>query len=286
MILITALNLGVLALSGLLVTAQVEDQSGTDTPPECRSETVDWNACAQAAQGTLLELLAYANLGTQAFMAGDIETAIQHYDRSTPAAGEGIFDAFLHAHRASAFFKAGRTQDAVQDAQRAVSWLNSDTPGYNFGPWEPEMRRYVLEHILPVIYANDMPDTDAFIDEYLSYPMQSWVDLTNAASVMLEMDRLDEALALSSQAVSAQPQQADVLNNHCYILTTRGQYHEAAGYCERAVMAWPDQPAFRHSYAEALAGGGRCEEAQEQLAEARRLAPSVVLYSEPLACTP
>lgn len=286
MISITALNLGVLALSSLILTVQVEDQSGTDVPPECRSETVDWNACAQAAQGTLLELLAYANLGTQAFLAGDIEAAIQHYDRSTPAAGEGVFDAFLHAHRASAFSKAGRTQDAREDAQRAVSWLNSDTPGYNFGPWEPEMRRYVLEYILPVMYANDLPDTDAFIGEYLSYPIQSWVDLSNAASLMLELDRLDEALALSSQAVSAQPQQAAVLNNHCYILTLRGQYQEAVGFCDRAVAAWPDQPAFRHSYAQALAGAGRCEDAQQQLSEARMLAPSVVRYSEPLSCTP
>ena len=47
----------------------------------------------------------------------------------------------------------------------------------------------------------------------------------------------------------------------------------------------PDVGAVRHSLAAALAGAGRCDEAEAALAEARRLEPATVLYQQPIACT-
>ena len=46
----------------------------------------------------------------------------------------------------------------------------------------------------------------------------------------------------------------------------------------------PDEPAFRHSYATALALVGRCAEAEAEMTTARRLDPAAVSFREPLAC--
>ena len=103
---------------------------------------------------------------------------------------------------------------------------------------------------------------------------------------MLEqLGDLEGALEASLVAVKAEPAHPGYLNNHCYILVRAGRPAEGLPYCEKAVQGAPAIAAVRHSLAAALAGVGRCEEAEDALAAAQRLDPATVLYQQRIACT-
>ncbi len=105
------------------------------------------------------------------------------------------------------------------------------------------------------------------------------------ALVLEQLGDFEGALEASLVTVKAEPANPGYLNNHCYILVRAGRAAEGLPFCEKAVQGAPEVAAVRHSLAAALAGAGRCAEAEAALGEARRLDPATVLYQQSIACT-
>lgn len=261
------------------------------TPPECVGPTfAGWQACADAAgDGTPVYALAMINLGTEAYVRGDMGEALRFYDKAEGTGLKVSSDLLFHAFRADVYAHAGRAEAASADAKAAWDQLEGrapeGVPRSQLRPIDDQVRFMVLTAILPILKDGEAGTLVRAREMYLGLPADDWAALTNRATVLMEMGEFPAAIADSKRAVDMAPEEGGLQNNHCYVLTMAGQPGSGLPYCERAVALIPDAAAIRHSYAAALAGLGRCEDAERQLAEARRLDPSGALYREPLACT-
>lgn len=262
------------------------------TPPACRGafETIDWQACADAAgQGTPHHSLAMINLGTQAYVDGDYAGALRFYDKAELPGQVISSDVIFHTFRADTYQHAGRDAEARADAR--VAWLKliddpsvADAPRDRL-PIDDEVRFAVLTRILPILQAGDPASFGPARAMFIGLPVEGWESLTNRAAMLEQLGEYDAALVDSKRAVDLQPNEPGALNNHCYTLIRAGQPERGLPFCERAIALAPDIAPIRHSYASALAAMGRCDDAERQLAEARRLEPRGAIYREPLACT-
>lgn len=249
----------------------------------------DWAACAEALpEGSPQQRLARLNQASEAYMARDYGAAERLYDA---AAGEETVwsDVWLHAFRGDTYQQVGRDKDAVADARTA--WLIlSDDPAWEAarrmsGPVDEDGRRYLLSLILPILKKGRDPVFDEAFAAFRALPVKDVEGHATLALVLEQLGDFNGALEASLVAVKAEPANAGYLNNHCYILVRAGRPAEGLPYCEKAVQGAPDIAPIRHSLAAALAGAGRCAEAEAALAEARRLDPATVLYQQPIACT-
>lgn len=249
----------------------------------------DWAACAEALpEGSPQQRLARLNQASEAYLARDYGAAERLYDA---AAGEETVwsDVWLHAFRGDTYQQVGRDKDAVADARTA--WLIlSDDPAWEAarrmsGPVDEDGRRYLLSLILPILKKGRDPVFDEAFAAFRALPVKDVEGHATLALVLEQLGDFNGALEASLVAVKAEPANAGYLNNHCYILVRAGRPAEGLPYCEKAVQGAPDIAPIRHSLAAALAGAGRCAEAEAALAEARRLDPATVLYQQPIACT-
>lgn len=249
----------------------------------------DWAACAEALpEGSPQQRLARLNQASEAYLNRDYGAAERLYDA---AAGEETVwsDVWLHAFRADTYQQVGRDKDAVADARTA--WLIlSDDPAWEAarrmsGPVDEDGRRYLLSLILPILKKGRDPVFDEAFAAFRALPVKDVEGHATLALVLEQLGDFEGALEASLVAVKAEPANAGYLNNHCYILVRAGRPAEGLPYCEKAVQGAPDIAPIRHSLAAALAGAGRCAEAEAALAEARRLDPATVLYQQPIACT-
>lgn len=249
----------------------------------------DWAACAEALpDGSPQQRLARLNQASEAYMARDYGAAERLYDE---AAGEEAVwsDVWLHAFRGDTYQQVGRDKDAVADARTA--WLIlSDDPAWEAmrrmsGPVDEDGRRFLLSLILPILKKGRDPAFEAAFAAFRALPVKGVEGHATLALVLEQLGDFNGALEASLVAVKAEPTNAGYLNNHCYILVRAGRPAEGLPYCEKAVQGAPDIAPIQHSLAAALAGAGRCAEAEAALAEARRLDPATVLYREPIACT-
>lgn len=251
--------------------------------------TPDWAACAAALpEGSPQQRLARLNQATQAYLDRDYGLAVRLYDEA--AGEEAVYsDVFLHAFRADAFQQVGRDKDAATDARTA--WLIlSDDPAHEAlrreGPTlGEEDRRFLLSLILPILKKGREPAFEPAFAAFRALPVKDADGYGSLALVLEQLGDFDGALEASLVAVKAAPTSPAYLNNHCYILVRAGRPAEGLPFCEKAVQGAPEIAAIRHSLATALAGAGRCPEAEAALTEARRLDPATVLYRQPLACT-
>jgi tetratricopeptide (TPR) repeat protein len=265
-----------------------------DVPPACIGATfVSWQACADAAdEGTPPYALAMINLGAEAYMRRDYASALRYYDKADTPGQTISSDVIFHTFRGDTYRHAGRTAAAAEDARLAWMYLDGRPPAgidpRDLRPIDDELRFFVLTLILPILKDGDAAVFEQARTTYADLPLDAsdWGSLSNRATVLMDLGDFPAAIADSKRAVDLQPADAGLQNNHCYILTMAGQPGAGLSHCERAVALLPEAAPIRHSYAAALAGVGRCEDAERQLAEARRLDPSGVIYRETLACTP
>lgn len=273
-----------LALALALTTAP------QDVPPVCEMAPgveTDWAACAQALpEGSLQQRIARLNQATEAYLNRDYGTAAGLYDRLGdfgPLSSE-----LMYAFRADTLQQVGRDKDAAADA--AAAWrLMADGSAAAPDPdmqeaWE-EGRRFVLTLVLPILKKGRDPAFEEAFAAFRALPVKDAEAHGDLALVLEQLGDLEGALAASLVAVKAQPANAGYLNNHCYILVRAGRAAEGLPFCEKAVQGAPDVAAVRHSLAAALAGAGRCAEAEAALAEARRLDPATVLYRQAIECS-
>ncbi|RZJ39689.1 MAG: hypothetical protein EON86_13935 [Brevundimonas sp.] len=278
-----------LLLTLLIATPQVQD---APVPPACIGATfVSWEACAAASEeGTPAYSLAMMNLGTYAYLDGDIAGALGYYDK---AALEGLSmtsDVTFHTFRADARRYGGRMEEARADASIAWGFLDgrppANTPPDLILPVSGEMRAAILSLILPIMKDGDPEAFRRARDQYLALPATDWSALSQKAGVLTSLGEHADAVAASKGALDLRPQDPLSQNNHCYALVEAGRAAEGLPYCERAVAGLPDLAPVRHSLATVLAELGRCADAEAQMAMARRLEPGGSLYREPLTCTP
>lgn len=263
------------------------------TPPACHGsfETVDWQACADASgTGTPGYSLAMINLGTQAYLAGDYAAALMHYDKAAIPGQTISSDVIFHTFRGDTYRHAGRMEAAREDARWAWMFLKGQPPvetqGRDLRPIDDNLRLFVLSIILPILKDGDPAILDEARRMFVGIAAPDAAAMSNRAAVLMDLGDFPAAIAESKRAVDLEPGDPGFQNNHCYILTEAGQPGAGLPYCERAVALVPEIGAVRHSYATALAGLGRCADAERQLAEARRLNPDSALYREPMVCAP
>lgn len=268
-------------------------QSGTqEVPAVCRPDAtgnVDAQACADAApRGSAPRSLALINLASRAYLQGDYARALGLYDEAVPPGVMITSDVIFHAFRADTYAHAGRQEAALADAELAWSILKGEVspsgdPADDL-PVDDGLRFEVLIRILPILKDGDPTTFEAARTVFMALPAEDGISLTNRAGLLGRLGDHQAAIADSERALALMPNEAGLKNNHCFILTQAGRAAEGLPYCEAAVAGLPAIAAIRHSYAEALAAIGRCDEAQVQIAEARRLDPSAVAYERPPAC--
>ena len=274
-----------LAFALALIAAPQEIPAVCDPAP---GVAPDWAACADALpEGSPEQRLARQNQATEAYLNRDYGAAEQLYDAA--AAGDVLFsDVFLHAFRADTYRQVGRDKEATADARMAWLILSGD-PAHEaqrqLAPVDEEGRRFLLSLVLPILKTGRDPAFEPAFAAFRALPVKDADGYGSLALVLEQLGDFDGALEASLVAVKAAPADPGYLNNHCYILVRAGRPAEGLPFCEKAVQGAPDVGAVRHSLAAALAGAGRCDEAEAALAEARRLEPATVLYQQPIACT-
>lgn len=280
-----------IALAIALVLSGAPQVNEAPVPPACVGATfVSWGACAEAAvEGTPVHSLAMINLGTEAYLEGDLAKALRYYDRSDLPGQTMTSDVIFHTLRGDARRYGGRMDEARTDARIAWGFLSGNppqgTPADAMRPVDDGLRSMILSLILPILRGD--PDIFAHAKTmYLALPAEDWTSLSQRAAVLSSLGEHHGAVAASKRALDLQPDDPMSQNNHCYTLTEAGQARQGVAYCERAVTAAPEIAPVRHSYATALAALGRCAEAETQMEQARRLEPGAALYREPMSCSP
>lgn len=273
----------------LAVALAAAPQEGPGACTMSPGVATDWAACAEALpEGSPQQRLARLNQATEAYLNRDFGAAERLYDQ---AAGDDQVwsDVYLHAFRADTYQQVGRDKEAVADARMAWLMLAGAPIADDLRPDQPpvaeEDRRFLLSLILPILKkGRDSLFDEAFAD-FRALPVKDADGYGSLALVLEQLGDLEGALEASLMTVKAEPTNPGYLNNHCYILVRAGRPAEGLPYCEKAVQGAPQVAAVRHSLAAALAGVGRCEEAEAALTEARRLDPATALYQQPVPCT-
>lgn len=261
-------------------------------PPEvCRTahQTGAWQACLDALPpASPWRALPLINLGTDSFLREDYAAAVRYYDEAMPPGDQQMYsDITFHTFRGAAYWRVGRREEALRDADIVYRMLHRDPTLPTLAeqyipPGLDEEMIYVF--ILPVMQGGDPQRFQTAATAFRALPATSWESLANRAAVLQEIGDLAGAREMSERALVAAPAHPAVLNNHCYIVLQQGHAAEAAPFCERAVAAAPNVAAVRHSLAEVYAALGRCTDGARELAEARRLDPVTVAYQRPLNC--
>ena len=210
------------------------------------------------------------------------------YDAAIPPGQTVSSDVIFHTFRADTYAHAGRDEAALADAAFAWRILNrevspSGKPADDVAITD-QLRFEVLIRILPILQRGDAEVFARAKAMVLALPATDGVALTNRAGLLNKLGDHQAAVADSRRALALLPNEVGVLNNHCFVLAEAGHVAEAMPQCEAAVAAAPDVAVVRHSHAVALAAVGRCEEGEQELAEARRLDTSSAEYAKPLAC--
>ncbi|HYC99123.1 hypothetical protein [Brevundimonas sp.] len=278
-----------LAFALLLTTAPME--APQDIPAVCDPASgveTDWVACAGALpEGSQLQRLARLYGASEAYQNRDYAAAERLFDQVGdfgPYASDS-----LYTFRADTWRQVGRDKEATADARAAWELLSGEAATQEGSPAAgaaeaEDRRRFLLSLILPILKAGRDPAFEEAFAAYRALPVKDVEGYATLALVLEQLGDFSGALEASLVAVKAEPANAGYLNNHCYILVRAGRAAEGLPFCEKAVQGAPQIGAVRHSLAAALAGAGRCAEAEAALAEARRLEPATVLYQQPLAC--
>ena len=247
----------------------------------------DWAACADALpEGSQQQRFARVNQATEAYLDRRYGAAEQLFDQAGEL--EPFSSDVLYAFRADTRQHVGRDKEATADARAAWRLLTAaprmEGMEAEAAEAEADRRRFLLSLILPILKTGRDAAFDEAFAAFRALPVKDIDGYATLALVLEQLGDFEGALEASLVAVKAEPANYGYLNNHCYILVRAGRAAEGLPFCEKAVQGAPEIAPLRHSLAAALAGAGRCAEAEAALAEARRLEPETVLYQQPLAC--
>lgn len=288
---IKSLKLSVAALS-LCTSAYAQDASpSSQSPPQSCLDALEtpakWVACAlEADPGSEESLLAYSNLGAQAFFNQDFESAGRYFDMSTPSdGGESYLDTFAHALRASTYWRVGEDKKAQTHAKFAYNWIEKNQIGpLKDTPFSNDLLEPVLEVLVPVMTYLSMPEAGEALARYQSLPLTSLTTASRRAGVLSSVGAYDAALVYSARAVSGQPDNPVYLINHCNLLTKMDLPETAISFCTSAVEIEPENAEFRFTKALTLAALHQCDAAWTEQSKARTLDPGYPLFEEELPC--
>ena len=282
------------ALFGCLAFGSAAEESKPDIPESCEAaiagqgdDLLRWKSCFEDAEPNSGPwFLAAMNLGTEAFYRNDHETAASYYRQTMTERFKTFSDIILHANRAATFETTGDTAFAEKDAMAAWRLFQRGETLMPGVPLDDGIKGYVLVNILEPLQQADPDAFETAKAAYLALPLEDLQDRANRAALLQNIGELDAAIEESETLLVALPDNAQVLNNHCYMLHEAGRDEEAETYCRQALEIMPDAAPIKHSLASVLAGLGQCEQAETLRLEAKAASPSTAAYDEKLACTP
>ncbi len=280
-----------ITIAGVALAQESEpSQQNQDIPQSCQQafdQPEYWTACAREVDpGSQLSMMAYSNLGAQAFANGDIASAARFFDLSTPAdGGPDLLDAYSHALRASAYWRTGQDKKARNHAAFAMRWINEGVLGGGRDiELDDELLVPLLEVLAPVMVSLDMPEADHVLEKFENLPVKTLMDGARRAGLLAAIGAYDAALVFSAEIVSAQPDNTLFLTSHCDLLTRMGEAKDGLPYCQKALELEPENADIHFATARALGAIGNCAEADTAQDKARELAPKSPLYVDPVTC--
>ncbi|WP_300377004.1 hypothetical protein [Henriciella sp.] len=264
-----------------------------DVPESCKaaiageSENMQrWKPCFEDAEPNSGPwFLAAVNLGSDAFYRNDHETAAYYYKLTSTERLNTVSDILLHTNRAATFNKTGDTKLASQDALIVWRLYKAGETRMPGTPLSDQLKFYVLMNVLEPLQKADPAAFEEAKTLFVVLPASDVYHRANKAAALSNVGETEAALAESYILIEEMPKNAQILNNHCYMLHETGRNEEAEPFCRRALGVEPEASHIKHSLASVLAGLGRCEEAESLRIEAEMASPSTALYSEPLVCT-
>ncbi len=135
---------------------------------------------------------------------------------------------------------------------------------------------FVQVHLLRAtiaFYRGDLSATEFHYGKVLEREPRHLVALNNLAYALIQLDRkYNEAAALALRAIKIDPENPGVLDTYARALIGLDRLDEAEHNARLAVSARPDDPDFRLTLADTLIAQGRLDEARAELAIARRAA--------------
>ncbi len=275
--------------------AHSQESKATETPtlavPESCVEAFDdpskWVDCAQQADpGTQASMLAYSNIGGQAYFNQDYQSAARFFDLSTPAdGGADQLDAYAHALRASTYWRVGEDTKARNHAEFAHRWIKENKLGGNTDiELDEELLEPVLEVLVPVTAHLNTQNATDILKQYQALPISSLMDAARRAGVLSSIEEFDAALLYSAKVVSGQPDNPLFLSSHCLLLTRMGLAEQGLPFCKIALEQDDKNPNIHFNEALAYTSLGKCDEAWEAQTRAQKLAPRHPLFDNILEC--
>ncbi|WP_018997631.1 hypothetical protein [Hirschia maritima] len=254
---------------------------------EAFENSMKWIACASEADpGSEASMLAYSNLGSQAYYNGDFQSAARFFDLSTPAdGGAKQLDAFAHALRASTYWRIGADTKAKNHAKFSYDWVKSGKlGGVTQIELDNELLEPLLEVLVPVTAYLNTPEANDVLKRYQSIPLSSLMDAARRAGVLANIEEFDAALIYSAKVVAAQPDNPLFLSSHCLLLSRMGRAEKGLPFCKSALEKDANNPNFQFNTALVSATLGKCEDSLKSQTKAQQLAPRNPLYNEVIEC--
>ena len=250
-------------------------------------DSMRWIACASEADpGSEASMLAYSNLGSQAYYNGDFQSAARFFDLSTPAdGGSKQLDAFAHALRASTYWRIGADTKARNHAQFSYEWIKSgQLGGITQIELDDEMLEPLLEVLVPVTAYLNTPDANDILKRYQAIPLSSLMDAARRAGVLANIEEFDAALIYSAKVVAAQPDNPLFLSSHCLLLSRMGRAEKGLPFCKSALEKDANNANSQFNTALVSATLGLCSESRRAQTKAQQIDPRNPLFNEIIEC--
>jgi tetratricopeptide (TPR) repeat protein len=199
--------------------------------------------------------LAHAVLANLLMDRGELNAALEHYQA---ALAINTYDENAHFNLAQLLVRLGKRDEAIAQYRQVLQFAPDDpTVHYNL--------------------ANLLAETGQDAEAVLHYAAAARLDphkarsQINLGNLLLKQGRVADAIAAYKAALRADPDAFEAHNNLAIVLANRGDLVGATSHFREAARLKPELPEVHRALAEVLERQGLHEEAQHQLAEARKL---------------
>jgi len=201
--------------------------------------------------------LAHNNLGTSLLNQGNLNEAIQHFERALQLKPDSA-DAFNNL--GGALSKQGKLDEAIQYYERALQLKPDDAEAHNN---------------LGVALADQGKPNEAI--QHYERALQLDPDYTEAHNnlgiTLADEGKLDEAIQHYERVLKLKPDYPEAHNNLGIALANQGKSNEAIQHFERALQLKPDYVEAHYNLGVALADQGKWDEAIQHYERALQLKP-------------